>query len=348
MRAALLAAALVALLRPSPVEACAPVFPEGASVSISGEEALIVWNAEARVEHFIRRADFQTDAEDFGFLVPTPSEPELSEVDGGVFSRIDDYRQPEIRYVQDWQPVTCCTAPFLLTLAVDGEAEAVAAVQAPAVEVLQETRVAGLDATVLRAADAGALSAWLGEHGYDDRPALVEWLAPYVDAGFAITAFRFEKRAEVARVSSQAIRMTFETQRPFYPYREPSDHPAEPGRALWLHLVAAERASGELDGEWAPETLFAAPIDDVASVLGDAQSGVTGPLWLTTIIDRSSTRTDADLSFTVARGEELRPEPRVLPGPTKPLWLPFEPLVLGGVGFWWWRRRKRAASRRAQ
>ncbi len=215
----------------------------------------------------------------------------------------------------------------------------------PLVEVLEETRVAGLDATVLRASDPEALSAWLGEHGYEDRPALVEWLAPYVEEGYAITAFRFEKSAESEsdQLGSEAVRMTFETDRPFYPYREPSDHPEEPWRALWLHVIATERASGVIDGEWAPETIFAAPVEDPAALLGDSLSDVSGDLWLTTIIDRSSVRADADLFFDVARGEEVRPPPRVITE-TKTLWLPIEPLLLGGVGIWWWRRRKRRAA----
>ncbi len=316
MRAALGLVLLTTLLRPTPVDACAPVFPQGKRVSIDAEEALIVWDPEAGVEHFIRRASFRTDADDFGFLVPTPSVPELSEVDNHVFDRLTAYQEPEVRYTHAWDLTTCCAAPLSMMLAREPQPLAAAAMP-EAVQVLAQARVAGLDATVLRASDPEELSAWLGEHGYEDRSELVAWLAPYVADGYAITAFRFQKSdTSSENIGSRAVRMTFETERPFYPYREPTDSPEEPYRALWLDIVAPARASGRLlaDGEWAPETLFAAPIDDPARLLGDARSDVNGPLWLTTIIDRSVSRADADLVFDVAPGEELRPPPRIIRG----------------------------------
>ena len=47
---------------------------------IAEESAVIVWEGATRTEHFVRRATFATTAADFGFLVPTPSKPELAEV----------------------------------------------------------------------------------------------------------------------------------------------------------------------------------------------------------------------------------------------------------------------------
>ncbi|MBW2460076.1 MAG: DUF2330 domain-containing protein [Deltaproteobacteria bacterium] len=80
-------------------------------MSITSEEALIVWDAERGVEHFIRRGEFRTDADDFGFLVPTPSPPQLSEVDEDVFDRLRSHIAPPIEYTHGWVPVTLCMMP---------------------------------------------------------------------------------------------------------------------------------------------------------------------------------------------------------------------------------------------
>jgi len=330
----------------APARACAPAMPPGAFVSIAAEEALVVWDQANGIEHLIRRADFHTDAEDFGFLVPTPSPPELSEVDGDVFDRLRTHITPPTEYRGgDWEPMTCCMMPLFLVMAGDGAPIEVAAVDS--VQVLSTARVAGMDATVVRADEAEALGAWLGERGYENRPALVEWLAPYVEEGFAITAFRFEKSDEnVQAIGSQAVRMSFETDRPFYPYREPSDHPEELGRSLRVHVVSAERAVARLgvQGDWSAGLEYAAPLDDAGTLLGDSLGEPSGELWLTSYLDTVSTRADADLRFMVREGEEYRPEPVIMRGSTRTLPIPIEPILLLGGGIWWWRRRRAKAT----
>lgn len=70
-------------------DACAPAYPPGAAVRIADESAIIVWDQASRIEHFIRRATFASDTPDFGFLVPTPSKPELAEAPDSVFQQLE-------------------------------------------------------------------------------------------------------------------------------------------------------------------------------------------------------------------------------------------------------------------
>ncbi len=338
----------------APALACAPAMERGKSVSITGEEALIVWDAERGVEHFIRRGEFRTDADDFGFLVPTPSPPELSEVDNGVFDRLRSHIAPPIEYNHPWVPITLCMTPFVLTFGAKSRALQVSAGPS-GVEVLSTARVAGLDATVVRSTDAEALATWLDERGYENRPALVDWLRPYVDDGFVITAFQFTKGDPgSSAMGNQAVRMSFETDRPFYPYREPSDHLDEPGRALRVHVVATERAFPSLDavnpgdgpGEWGANEVFAAPIEDADGLLGGASGDVDGDLWLTSFLDSASLRQSADLRFDVRPADEVRPDPIIIRGEARIIPMPLEPAILLGGGIWWWRRRKAKISAR--
>ena len=67
------------------VYACAVMPRPDRVVRVDGEEVLIVWDADARREHLIRHIGFRGDTDDFGFLVPTPSTPEVAEVQGLPF-----------------------------------------------------------------------------------------------------------------------------------------------------------------------------------------------------------------------------------------------------------------------
>ena len=51
------------------------------------------------MEHFVRRADFESETvpKDFGFLVPTPPQPKLSEVPDLVFDQLGEVMKPEIK-----------------------------------------------------------------------------------------------------------------------------------------------------------------------------------------------------------------------------------------------------------
>jgi hypothetical protein len=325
---------------------CAPAPPAGYRASVLAEQALIVWDPQARLEHFIRRASFSTDAPDFGFLVPTPARPELAEAPDAVFDQVNSAIQPEIVRSRTWrlEPTLLLFYPFL-RMRSGGPLDT-----AHTVRVLEEKRIAGYDATVVEANDASALLRWLGAHGYDARPELREWLKPYVERRWTITAFKVAPPAGETRVGTQAVRMSFACERPFFPYREPADQRQgeSPARELWVYLVAPQRLDGTVgaDRPWNRELLYAAPRQDVGTLLAAAllPSATPGGSWLHAFRDRSSPRPGVDDLFF---GPAASAEP-VLPPPqpyvtVERIPLPLEPvLVLGAV--WWWRRRRRGTA----
>ncbi len=256
-------------VRSGAVWGCAPAPHPGEWVGIQGEQAVIVWDAKAGVEHFIRQARFDTTAKDFGFLVPTPAEPELGEVQDAIFGRLSALTAPKINYVtrREKRPkVASAAAPITPTAAPD----------APRVEVLQEKTVAGLDAVVLKAEDPALLGKWLTEHGYASRPELEAWLKAYTDQKWIITAFKLgsEQRPR-GEYQSVAIRMSFPTDRPFYPYREPEDmrDPAKvqgKPRQLRVFLLAADRMVGTLGDPgkpWHAKMVWAKSVESIPDLL---------------------------------------------------------------------------------
>ena len=49
--------------------ACAPA-PSGKLVVNADQTVIIIWDAANNTQHFIRKASFKSEADDFGFLIP--------------------------------------------------------------------------------------------------------------------------------------------------------------------------------------------------------------------------------------------------------------------------------------
>lgn len=287
-----LAAALVAAL-PADAPGCAPAPRRGESVYTLDEGALVVWDAKEKVEHFVRRAHFVSTGYDIGFLVPTPNRPFLDVADDHLFSALAgvtaarvEYRTQVVYHDRDLS-FGCAGDARMAPGSAAGEKAAPAA-RGGGVSVLEQKRVGDFDAAVLafRKGDgdtggpeegAKALAEWLQKHGYESSPAIQKWLEWYVTHGWCVTAFKIAaaERPDVppvppgaaagrSRIDLRAkpVRMSFRTERPFYPYREPQPEgaPAGDGRKLRVFVAADKRYEGKLgDGSkpWPGRTVWA-------------------------------------------------------------------------------------------
>lgn len=339
-------AVAVGLVDVAPARACAPAPPPGSFVQIAEETALIVWNADAKQEHFIRRGAFRTGAKDFGFLVPTPAKPDLEAVPDQVLQQFETLIQPEVVAKSKYTPsfIPLILWPFTLVM----RSAAVPAAALAPVRVLEAKRVAGYDAVVLEADDAEALAKWLKDHGYDARPALQAWLRPYVEAHWKISAFKIV--AGEKTVETDAIRMTFTADKPVYPYREPTDQrenlPAEAqqqSRLLRVFFLSTERMSGAVGSNaFAGKTVWAGPAKSFSPL---PFSSPPQP-WLTVFEDNSSPRPGTDdLLFSKASDQsEVKPPPIVY---DKEVDVPIPLDVVGLVAFLGWRFRRRTKNKAA-
>ena len=349
--------------------ACCPAFRHGANIQIADQRILVAWDPVSKIEHFVREAGFrkrpssQTPAEgtptatsDFGFLVPSPSRPTIEAASGQVFDKLAEAVQPRIEYRDKWHvaPMAMILLPFLLI----GEKEAAMAPAARAgrsVELLESKQVAGYDVSVLRADDAGELTEWLKAHGYDSRPELKEWAEPYVAKGWIITAFKYSSQRD--RVDADAVRMSFETDRPIFPYRVPVDQIAENGKGnlLRTYVVGPGRALGTL-GEgtsaspWSQARVRYAKALNEKIDTGLLDEAIPTPSiaalqgsWLTAFDDRTWPSGTEDLWFDFDRNAEPFQEVRVIVTP-RSIYLPLDLIALAGlVGIVILRRRNRNA-----
>jgi len=279
--------------------ACAPAPRSGDEVRIAEESAIIIWDAAGRTQHFIRRASFETRAKDFGFLVPTPSVPDLAEADDKAFRMLQELTEPPARAPE---PAPKAEAP-------------------KSIEVIAKVKVAGYDAAVLAANDADALDKWLKANDYQSNPALVDWYRPYIEKKWIITAFKISREPEQsARVDGSAVRMSFKTEQPFFPYREPAAAAGDKGgpRLLRIFYLGDMRPEGKLgtDEAWPVKAAWSAEVTqaqraELFHLLKLPEPTAGGARRLTLFNDSSSPRPGKeDLFFSAAPDQaELRESP---------------------------------------
>ena len=302
--------------------ACATLAPEAAPVVnfVTAESAVIIWDQTHKIEHFIRQASILTASADLGFLVPTPSTPELAEADQNIFEMAaflgQPKRVPPINYRSPWTLVSPLVTSSLLHLdrlnplaLMSGISDLKGGQQVSTV--VAEKDVAGYHATTLAAEDEKALSTWLTANGYFSTLELRAWLKPYIDKKWNITAFKLIKRTDGAVLTTRAIRLSFHTDQPFYPYSEPSDrqlaNAASPvGRALRVAILSDQRMTGVLANQnpWPGRLEYAGPSAPSAAQnpqwtakdwlrfaqLNDIKHDVALPTELTSFIDESNPR----------------------------------------------------------
>lgn len=342
---------LVALLVAAPTVAwaCCAAPHAGENVKIADQEILVTWNAKTKQEHFVRRARFNgAEGKDFGFLVPTPTKPELHEAPDALFDRLAQLLLPlhVTKRVPDFTPWILrafpqpeSAEPPTLGLKSAG------AMPRSAVTVLEEKRVAGFEAAVLEATDANALTEWLKAHEYSTNPEITDWATPYVAAKWKITAFKLPGGAP--RVNTGAVRMSFTSERPLFPYRTAYSNRDGGGR-LRVYYVGSERVTGtlgELAAEWGAGTLYSTEDPRLTKALEDSipKDAMPEGLWLTAFDDHRWPSSGDDLFFGRAPDQS-----RVVPPPiVDEVKVPVPADLLGasvlGVVFFARRRRRKAA-----
>lgn len=219
------------LLQPSPTEACVVMVPAEvepqARPSLSQEQVLIVFDDAKHRQHFIREVAFRKANTTFGFVVPTPTRPEVESVEEPPFSDLQ------------------VSFPFSALGSV-GMARSAAAGLEPAaadapVQVLETKKVGSFTAFVLAATDDAALASWLKDNGLVSRPDADAWLKQLVQMKFFYVAMRYDppkgtNAAGDGEVQSETIRISFDTPMPYYPYREPDAPSGEAAQDRTLDL----------------------------------------------------------------------------------------------------------------
>ncbi len=197
--------------------------------SLSFERVLLIHDPKTETEHFIREVAFRGGQDMFGFVVPTPTKPEVFKVKESPF--------PKLEAMFPFQPPSRGGDEGSGNKGAPGGGS-----RAPGVVILDIKRIGSFTAFVLKANDAGALDKWLKDNKLGSSPENDKWLAEYVKRGFYYVAFRYEPSKDKSADGSlraETVRISFKTPVAYYPYREPQHDKATDGaRAVAMWLVA--------------------------------------------------------------------------------------------------------------
>ena len=217
--------------------ACAAVTRDTSLVVNANQTVIILWDAKAKRQHFIRQASFKSDARDVGFIVPSPSRPELDESGDKTFRLLLNLTAPQVSTSSGFS-LGCSATP---------------SVSAPVV-VHERKRVAGFDAVVLTAETGATLNAWLRKNGYSYSRSLAAWAEPYITGRWFFTALKVAEQGAVAKeetstLDAAALRISFDTEQPLFPYREPDSTAAAAKlgvteRLLRIYFIADRAHTG--------------------------------------------------------------------------------------------------------
>lgn len=318
-----LALALLLALLPAPPQAraCGGFFsarllsPEQRP-SLSREKVLLIHDDAAMRQHFIREVAFRRASEPFGFVVPTPTRPEVAAVEHTPFTKLRE------RF-----PFAHARLP---SRGYGFGGGSMGGGSSRGVEVLAVERVGSFTAFVLAANDAEALATWLRDNQLVSAPETERWLAHYVRMGFFYVAMRYEppkSGATSKAVTAETIRISFDTPLPYYPYLEPelADAPAKQDEPRLLELWVVGRtavvpvALREHDGEQRWLSPFARGLDSqpsrraLAFVLRDELESLlpSGELVVQTFQDQKRSRVGwSDIVFAPAQARPLAPAQR--------------------------------------
>lgn len=221
MRLPLLAALLVAgastlIAHAAPAEACGGFFCQNVPVDQTGEQILFAVEGDEVEAHV--QIQYQGAAEDFSWVVPTPSLPEIGVSSSTVFSRLA--ATAGVRFQLDWDTVNGCY-PWLF------EGDASAGGGPPnadggtptdgGVTVIEQSQVGPFDYTILQATSLSPLLTWLADNDYNVPDAAGALLEPYVLMGdqMHFVAFKLQKDREVGDI--QPVTLRYQDDQPMIP-----------------------------------------------------------------------------------------------------------------------------------
>jgi hypothetical protein len=297
--------------------ACCAVSSPGKVVVNADQTVLMIWNAKTQTQHFIRQASFKSDASDVGFLVPSPSKPELAETDQAVFDTLKMITAPPPPKGE-------------LGLGAGGFGGGAARSPKP-VEIIEQKRVAGFDATVLKADSGESLVEWLKNNQYDYSPAVAAWAKPYIKDKWFFTALKVVPKEEADKkqngdLQSPGLRISFKTEQPLFPYREPKSAPQAKNltaktRTLQIFFIAEGQYAGALNKPeaWSGWTVWSNKLgaEDVKRLVAQlklpAEQFPADP-WLTEFQDKwAYDQAQSDLRFVAVASKESIPKTEAIP-----------------------------------
>ncbi|CAG1010624.1 hypothetical protein PHYC_03890 [Phycisphaerales bacterium] len=262
----------------------APAFVDQSSVQIPDQQALICF--KDGVETLAIETRFTGKGTEFGWVVPLPSQPEITPATTGLFPTLHAVFAPEARAEAGAAIVPLCLgavailailflrswwrylgaaillfAALILIAPSLGSARGLQQISgAPGVNILDRRIVGNYDVTTIASPDGAAVAAWLDEHQFALSPAARTVIADYAKAGWVFAAARLTRDADSDQPSTaHPLVFKFKADSPIYPMRLTGADASQP-LSLSLFVFGGRRAAVDgLRATSAAPTLFQEP-----------------------------------------------------------------------------------------
>ncbi|MBT3356308.1 DUF2330 domain-containing protein [bacterium] len=186
------------------------VSPPSVEMYETEQKAVIFY--EEGIEDLFISISFNGTADDFGWIVPTPSEPEVTKSTDTLFTMLNEITRPEYP-----APVTQNR----------WEKNTLGGAQDSGVQVLQTKKIEYYDISVLKADNKEGLYNWLNDNGYRFPQAGKYIIDEYIENGWVFTAIKINnQQTGTSRVSNQLksghaipLRLNFKTEKAVFPLK---------------------------------------------------------------------------------------------------------------------------------
>jgi MYXO-CTERM domain-containing protein len=219
----------------SRAEACGCLSPPAPSVddtdyAVNQQAEQIIFEVEPEhiVAHVLIR--YQGKPEKFAWIVPVPSQPELSLSNEMAFSLLDRETAPRVNvYERNVCPQSSFQCRYhTLPVCTDpddhgggyADAGASSAVDAASgggtpVEIIDRQTIGSYDTIVFSAGDMQAAVAWLQQEGFIVNSTMAPYMQPYADTGNLFVASKLIPGADITEI--KPLRMRFRSTQPMIP-----------------------------------------------------------------------------------------------------------------------------------
>ena len=229
--------------------------PMGLFLYESAQRAVVIYSEEDGTEDLIVQAGFRGQADEFAWIIPVPSMPEVTTADAELFYEAAWMTRPE--YLNRGDAVGCACNEGFQTQP-DGSSGGDVTIYDELTVGVYAVRIVGADST---AALADSLEAWGYLHA-ENRDVVLETLGHYVDKDWVFVALRIQgdgftpgHASDFYYGGTDPVHLRFEAAEPVYPMRI-SAMSADEASDVTLYVCARHRMTFP-----GAETLYANRID---------------------------------------------------------------------------------------
>lgn len=205
------------------------VFPKDLYIQEAAQKAAIFYTSGK--EDLYLSTSFKGDAKEFGWIVPTPTKPEIKKAPKNIFTKLAEYTVPKDNFYEKVIDFFFHRSDYSYSGLPEMDASVGAPLSAveksaPKVTVYEEKQVGAFDSAVLKAETAKDLTQWAEENNFILPKEGKEVIDEYTQKGWFFTVMKVSNDYQTSKTTSDLktgaitpIHLTFETAEMVYPLK---------------------------------------------------------------------------------------------------------------------------------